>query len=84
MDILQFWELSQDHRELLRKICLSELHFPHVETTDPGYLVMPVDDSRCLPLCLGQHDVREVLARGHHTDLLEIIVCHGEAIRLSL
>ena len=77
MNILKFGKFSQNHGKLFREVALGELHFPHVETTDPGDFVVPVDDSRGLPLGLGQHDVREVLAGGDHTYLLEVVVCHG-------
>ena len=45
---------------------------------------MFVDYSRGLPLGLGQHDVREVLARGHDADLLEVVVGHLNGYDFSL
>ena len=45
---------------------------------------MFVDHGRGLPLGLGQHDVREVLARGHDTDLLKVVVGHLDGYDFSL
>ena len=66
----------QDQCQLLREVGLRELHFPHVETPDPGYLVVFVDHCGGLPLSLRQDNVGEVLAGGHHADLLEVVVSH--------
>ena len=63
---------------------MGELDFSHVKTADPGDLVMFVDHSRGLPLGLGQHDVREVLARGHDADLLKVVVGHLDGYDFSL
>ena len=63
---------------------MGELDFSHVKTADPGDLVMFVDHGRSLPLGLGQYDVREVLARGHDTDLLKVVVGHLDGYDLSL
>ena len=76
MNVFQLWKLLQNCCQLLRKICLCELDFPHVEAADPGYLVVLVDHCGGLPLGLGQHDVSEVLAGGHHAYLLEVVVSH--------
>ena len=63
---------------------MGEFDFSHVKTADPGDLVMFVDHGRGLPLGLGQHDVREVLARGHDADLLEVVVGHLNGYDFSL
>ena len=76
MDVLKLGEFCQDKCELFRKICLCKFHFSHVKAADSGDLVVLVDHRRSLPLGFGQHDVREVLAGGHHADLLEVIVRH--------
>ena len=76
VDILELGELCQDKCELLRKIGLCKFHFSHVKASDSGYLIVLVDHSRSLPLGLRQHDVSEVLAGGHHADLLKVIVGH--------
>ena len=76
MNIFQLWKLLQNQRQLFRKICLSELDFPHIEAADPGYLVMLVDHGGGLPLGLGQHNVSEIAAGRDHADLLEVVVSH--------
>ena len=77
VEVVQLGKLCQDEGKLLAEVTLGELDLPHVETPDPGDLVMPVDNCGGLPLGLGQHDVREVLAGGHHAYLLEVVVRHG-------
>lgn len=43
------------------EVLLSVFHFAHVKLTNARYLIMFVDNCRCLTLCLGKNNVNEVL-----------------------
>ena len=76
--VVKLGELGEDQGQLLAKVGLRELHLPHVKTPDPGDLIVPVDHRRRLPLGFGQYNVCEVLGRGDHSDLLEIVKGHDD------
>jgi hypothetical protein len=54
------------------KVLLSVFHFAHVKLTNARYLIMFVDDCRCLTLCLRKNDVNEILKM----DNVHIISCN--------
>ena len=43
------------------EVLLSVFHFAHVKLTNARYLIMFVDNCRCLTLCLGENNINEVL-----------------------
>lgn len=50
---VQLGEISEDLRQSIMVVLLSELHLPHVKMTDTVDLIMFVDHCRCLSLCFG-------------------------------
>lgn len=52
MNVLQLGEVREQLAHAVMEVLLSELHFAHVELSDTGYLVVPVNDSGGLSLCL--------------------------------
>lgn len=59
-------------------VLLREFYFSRVELPYSGYLVVFVDNCRCLSLSLRENYVYEVLRRGNNSNLLEIIMRHLE------
>ena len=49
---LNLWEFIDNGVQFVPEVLLGELHFSHIKRSDPRYLVMLVDNSWCLPLCL--------------------------------
>lgn len=76
--VIKLGKLGEDQRQLLAEVGLRELHLPHVKTPDPGDLVVPVDHRGCFSLGFGQNYVCEVLGRGDHGNLLEIVERHDD------
>ena len=76
--IVELGKLGEDQGQLLTEVGLRELHLPHVKTPDPRDLVVPVDHRRRLPLGFGQYNVCEVLGRGDHGNLLEVVEGHDD------
>lgn len=58
---IQLREVCQDLGQPVVVILLGVLHLPHIELPDPMDLVMLMNDSRGLPLSLGQRQIDEVL-----------------------
>lgn len=52
MDIFQFWKLLDNLRQSLMEIGLRKPNFTHVKLSDPGDLVVFMDDSWRFPLSL--------------------------------
>lgn len=50
---VQLGEISEDLRQSIMVVLLSELHLPHVKMTDTVDLIMFVDHCGCLSLCFG-------------------------------
>ena len=76
--VVELWKLGKDQGQFLAEVGLRELHLPHVETSNPRDLVVPVNHRGRLPLGFGQYNVCEVLGRGDHGDLLEIVEGHDD------
>ncbi len=76
MDVIQLRKLVQDGCQFVTKVLLGEFYLAGVEGPYSGYLVVLVDHSRCLALCLRQNNIYEVLGGGYHGDLLEVVVSH--------
>ena len=76
--VVELWKLGEDQGQFLAEVGLRELHLPHVEASNPRDLVVPVNHRGRLPLGFGQYNVCEVLGRGDHGDLLEIVEGHDD------
>mmetsp|Transcript_985 Transcript_985/g.2998 ORF Transcript_985/g.2998 Transcript_985/m.2998 type:complete len:246 (-) Transcript_985:17-754(-) len=73
VDVVNLGELLQDLAKLLAICRLAVLHLPHVKVADSGDVETRVHHCRGLPLCLGQHDVYELLRRRNSLDLLKLV-----------
>ena len=55
---------------------LGELDLSRVELANSGYLEVLADDGGRLALGTRKDDIDEILGRGNHRDLLEVVVTH--------
>lgn len=76
VDVVKAREVLDDGGQLLVIRLLRELDLAHVKLPDPREGIVLVDDCGRLTLRPGEHNVDKVLARGHHRDLLEIVLHH--------
>lgn len=58
---VQLWEVSEDLRQSIVVVLLSELHLPHVKMANTVDLVMLMHHCGRFPLGFGQSDVDEIL-----------------------
>ena len=68
MQVVKYWELSEDRHQLFHKSILGEHHLAHVKVADTGNLPSWVDNRRCPTLCLGQHNVQEIICARDRRD----------------
>ena len=76
MNVVKPWELVQHPRQLVVPGLLRKLDLSHVELPYPVDAPPSVTLGRRFPLRAGEHNVDEVLRRGHGRDPFEVVQRH--------
>lgn len=79
---VQAREFADDGAQLLLDGLLGVLDLPHVELADARDLEARPDDRGRLPLRPSEHNVDDVIARGHRGDALEVVQHHRRGAML--
>lgn len=71
-------ELGEHLVKFVMVVLLSVADLAHVEGSNPANGVALVYLCGCLSLCLGEHNVQEILGCGYNRDAFKVIQDHGD------